>query len=231
MNLFISLENLFHRWLNLYLALNRWNILVGEIFDIFSLIKQKDEKSSHQSDWTWHWQGPSDWMFNYWQWLMTHHRQNHPWVNSSSDETPAELWVYMDRNTISNLNLYLNIFMKNDLSHVVNEHTYAAPADTHTVENMCTKLHRHRPTAAYPYRSFHFSSKGRLKIPKLNCSLHSHLSTAARKISNAVQYKYFSTIWFMVPKWWHQHELFESVIFEEYKGIVCVCWHAGMRND
>lgn len=45
---------------------------------MFSLIKQEDEKFSHQSDWTWHWQGPSDWMFNYWQWLMRHRRQNHP---------------------------------------------------------------------------------------------------------------------------------------------------------
>lgn len=61
----------------------------------------------------------------------------------------------------------------------VNEHTYAAPADTHSVEHMCTEMQGHQHTAACPYRSFHFSSKGRLNIPQLNYSLHSHPSTAA----------------------------------------------------
>lgn len=100
-------DNLPHWGWNLYLALTRWNSLVEETFDIFSLIRQEDEKFSHQSDWTWHWQGPSDWMFNYWQWLMSHHRPNppnwwrwrwrrrHPRVDSTSDETPADLWADM----------------------------------------------------------------------------------------------------------------------------------------
>lgn len=63
---------------NLHLALNWWNILLGGIFDTFGPIKREDEKFSHQSDWTWHRQGPSDWMFNYWHWLMSRRRQHHP---------------------------------------------------------------------------------------------------------------------------------------------------------
>lgn len=45
---------------------------------------------------------------------ITHHWRRHPWVNSSSDETPAELWVDMDRTSERNINLdyYSNVFRK-----------------------------------------------------------------------------------------------------------------------
>lgn len=91
-----------------------------ETLDMFSLIKQEDENSpisrierdtgkvsligclTTDSDW-WGITG-----------RITHHWQRHPWVNSFSDETPAELWVDMDRASerYINLNLYLNVFRK-----------------------------------------------------------------------------------------------------------------------
>lgn len=35
---------------NLYLAMKRWYMLLWDAYDIFSLIKQEDEKFNHQSD-------------------------------------------------------------------------------------------------------------------------------------------------------------------------------------
>lgn len=145
---------------------------------MFSLIKQEDEKFSHQSDWTWHWQGPSDWMFNYWQWLMRHRRQNHPplaaaplgqfllrwntsWIVGRHGQDVREkyksglLFKCIQKMTAA-LVLWMSIFMQ--------------PLQMPTQMNMCTKIHWHRHTAACPYRSFHFSSKGQLNMPELNCS-------------------------------------------------------------
>ncbi len=53
------------------------------------------------------------------------------------------------------------------------------PLQISTQMNTCALKYTDRHTAAFPYRSFNFSSKGQLNIPELNCSLHSHLSTAA----------------------------------------------------
>lgn len=108
-------------------TLTRWNSLVGETFDIFSLIKQEDEKFSHQSDWTWHWQGPSDWMFNYWQWLMSHHRPNHPQLAAAAAAPSGRFHLRWNTSWLVgrhgrdirinwkfylNLDLYLNVFME-----------------------------------------------------------------------------------------------------------------------
>lgn len=49
------------------------------------------------------------------------------------------------------------------------------------LQTVALDTHRYRHSAAYPCRSFHFSCKGQLNIPGLNCSLHSHLSTASWK--------------------------------------------------
>lgn len=119
---------------------------------------------------------------------ITRHWQRYPWVNSSSDETPAELWVDTVR-TFNGMNwnrailfkfesLFKCIHGKWQRPSCWNEHTYASPADTHSVQHMCTKAHRRRHTAAAcPCGSFHFCGKGQLNIPELNCCLHSHLST------------------------------------------------------
>lgn len=85
----------------------------------------------------------SDW------WVITGRITQHPWVDFSLDETPAELWVGMDGTSrvgifCLNLNLLLNVLIENNSSsHVGNEHTYAAAADNYSVKHMCTKIHRH----------------------------------------------------------------------------------------
>lgn len=93
------------------------NELIWEIFDLFSLIKQEDEKSPiSQTECDTSKVSPTGCTDSDWWGItdrITHCWQQHPWVNSFSDETPDELWADIrasERNIT--LNLYLNVFRK-----------------------------------------------------------------------------------------------------------------------
>lgn len=149
-------------------------------------------------------------MFNYWQWLMSHHRQNHslPRVESSSDENASwivvrhgwEIWWGFSLEW-TNFESYKSAFKCIcEKWQLLSCCKWAYSCSSYPFSWTQTRTYRH--TAAYPYGSFHFCSKRQLNIPELNCSLHGHLSTGSPTThpppytwilhsSSKRQYKYF----------------------------------------
>lgn len=105
-------------------------------------------------------------------------------------KTPAELWVATPRTSAGGINWDGSIVFKSESLFKCIHGKWQQQLSCckwKYLGGLCmyllswTQTNRHRHTTAYPYRSFHFSGKGQLNIHELNCSLHSHLSTASRK--------------------------------------------------
>lgn len=160
-----------------------------DVSEMFGPIKQEDEKFSHQSDRAWQPArspliGRLTTDIDWWATAggIARRRRRHPRVKSSSDETAAELRVDVDRTAEININLdhYLNVSGKMTAALVPWMSRLRRPLQIPAEMNMCAKIQWHRLTAAWPYRSFHFTRKGQLNIPKLKCALHSHFCSAAQ---------------------------------------------------